>query len=91
MTESGRLPIGIGAATDSVKGGGIIIAHVGADIINGPASFAETHANAAFIVRAVNSHDELLGLVKYAQNHLDLPDEMQVEFLAAIAKAEGRA
>jgi len=50
---------------------------------------AEVNANAAFIVRAVNSHDELVGLLQHCREYLggyaEKPD------MAVIAKALAKA
>ena len=46
-------------------------------------------ANAAFIVKAVNAHDELLAACKAAAKILHCPDTAQL-CRDAIAKAEGR-
>ena len=58
-------------------------------------------ANAAFIVRACNAHEELLGLLKHIIYEADHPDNQTDKELVnqidwegirtAIAKAEGRA
>ncbi len=53
----------------------------------------EDVANAEFIVRAVNSHEELLSAMKLATHHLYATDENAKAInilLEAIAKAEGR-
>lgn len=58
---------------------------------------AERHANAAFIVRACNAHDDLLAALKRIVTAYDLPGHWQDEVAqamgqarAAIARAEGR-
>jgi len=57
----------------------------------------ECEANAAFIVRAVNSHEELIGALKFtnavlSQNKV-FPDDLLLiknELLKALAKAEAK-
>lgn len=55
---------------------------------------AEAKANAAFIVRAVNSHEELLGMAKAWVEIMDAdpttPKDILVKAKQAIAKAEQR-
>lgn len=49
--------------------------------------FEDEFANAAFIIRAVNSHEELVMTLKMLSHGLNDPDRADV--LAIIAKAEG--
>lgn len=56
----------------------------------------EAEANAAYIVRACNAHEELVNQLRLAQRMLlqtdwRLEDGFMAEIAAAIAKAEGRA
>lgn len=57
---------------------------------------SEDFANAAFIVRACNAHEELVNQLRLAQRMLlqtdwRLEEGFMAEIAAAIAKAEGRA
>ena len=65
-----------------------------ADCAVDPTLIPQDHANAAFIVRAVNAHDALLGACKAALTHplLDgvLPDDMVHLLRAAITAGEGK-
>lgn len=46
-------------------------------------------ANAAFIVRAVNSHEELVGTLRVIAQYKDVPQYVRDAANEAIAKAEG--
>jgi len=50
----------------------------------------ESEANAAFIVRAVNSHEELLEAAKSLIKYGVVGDEYKEQVRQAIAKAEGK-
>lgn len=71
-----------------------------ADVCSAPADVAEMEANAAFIVKACNCHEELVGAAEDALQSLKrLPDRagawrvtciMQLEAALAKAKAKGQ-
>lgn len=75
--------------------GGVQIGHVdGAAICSMWGDKAEGEANAAFIVKAVNCHDELVNALKAARPFLAISDDQRASgrlklVEAAIAKAEG--
>lgn len=52
------------------------------------AGTVEKSQNAAFIVRAVNAHDEMLTALKFAEKHLPMGTEVLVFVQSAIAKVE---
>lgn len=54
-----------------------------------PIPHSEADANAAFIVRAVNCHEELLELAKWVADSLR-PEERPANVNRLIAKAEGK-
>ena len=51
----------------------------------------EVEANAAFIVRAVNAHEELLEALRYVVDSGESYERVQEIAVQAIAKAEGRS
>ena len=57
-SNKGALPVYIAAKDDRYKSGMVLICAVG-DLADGPHDYRETAANAAFIVKACNSHAQL--------------------------------
>lgn len=81
-THDGQQLIEIGTATTTI-----------AIITEGEESWIEDRANAAFIVRACNAHDELVEALERATNpdhELDY-DDVQFILREALAKARGEA
>lgn len=71
------------------------IADIAIPIRGKGADYAEQQANAAFIVRAVNAHEELLALLKEVHEYgahgakdLEAPIIASCKYCRAIAKAE---
>lgn len=57
--------------------------------------YEQNQANAAFIVRAVNAHQELLGVLKAIAGYTSMPNspegrDLTKRLLEAIAKSEGK-